>query len=202
MSREISVKAFACDTCSKVYSTLIYAVRLDIAEQAARSAADECCAPRLCECGASIERQWTACATCRKRNKLRRATVIDAARYTGPVFSDECDGDWGEGYSSDLPALHDWCSGNGRPIPAYVHPCDPTPFRLDACGILESALDDHHDDAADQVVDEGQLARFLDMWNAKQTFTSYYPDNRLVIVLDQAAFDALVADPAPEGGAA
>lgn len=193
MSREIEAKAFACDTCGRVHTTLIYAARLDISTQAAQRAADECCQPRVCECGEPVERPWTACAPCRERNKLLRAMPIDAASYSGPVHSDDCDGEWGEGYSSDLDALREWCADWEAPVPAYVHPCDEETFALDAGQIIESALDDHHDDGADQVVDEEGLEAFLKEWNAKQTLRSCFPDTKRVIVLDQERFDALIA---------
>ena len=204
MSREIDVRAFVCEKCARVYSTLAYAGASDKAATAAQQAAEGCCNERVCNCGAIIEGWWTACARCRERNKLLRAVEIEATGYSDPVYSDECGGEWNEGYSSSLDALREWCEDHEVAMPAYVHPCDETAFALDPAHILESALDEHHEDAADQVVDEEGLEAFLKEWNAKQTLRSCFPDTKRVIVLDQERFDALIAPPAamdtPKGG--
>lgn len=188
---ESEPKLYACGKCGSVHSPRIYACRDDAAHEAARRAADECCAPRMCDCGTTLDKSWTACFDCRLRDKLRRAKIIPADSYAGPV-SASGSGEWGEGYSSSLAALMEHCEGYDEEVPAYCHPCTDLPLHLDVEHILEVALEDMHEDAADQVVDTDALYQFIDDWNARQTAVTYYEDTSRVIVIDQNRFDALV----------
>ncbi|RWR30508.1 hypothetical protein D2T29_12620 [Sinirhodobacter populi] len=191
---EDTPQLYACDVCGSSFSPKIYACADDLAHATARQAAEECCAPRHCACGVEIEKYYTACATCRERNRLKAATIV--TDYTGPVQSDQVEGsEWGEGYSSSVDALRNYCDD---PAPAYCWPCKASPLRLDLDSILESALDDQHEDAAEQIVGDDELGAAIDKFNAAQTCITYYPDHTRVIVLDQARFDAIL-HPAPAG---
>lgn len=184
---------YACGKCGKLYSPKIYACRTTGQHEAAQRAAEECCAPRHCACGVEIESPWTACATCRERHRLERATIV--MDHTGPVQSDQVSGsEWGDGYSSSVNALLVYCDIHH---PAYCWPCTPNPLHLDVDHILESACDDQHEDAADQIVGVDDLAQAIDAFNAAQSCVTYYPDYTRVIVLDQERFDALLHPAAP-----
>lgn len=189
---------YACGVCGSLSSPKTYAASDERAHEAARQAAEACCAPRKCDCGAEIEKYWTACERCRERNKLIRAQVIDTSAYDGPVSTDG-GGDWGEGYSSSLDGLIEHCRGYGEPLPAYCHPCTPHPLRLDADSILESAMDGMHEDADDQVEGYDDLCEFVAKWNDRQHCVSYFEDRSRVIVIDQERFDALIAPVTAEG---
>lgn len=179
---------YCCGSCGHLFSPRIYACSDADAHAAARRAADECCAPKYCACGKPIEAPWTACATCRERHRLERAAIVTG--YTGPVQSDQVYGsEWGDGYSSSINALLEYCDGDQ---PAYCWPCTPIPLRLDVDQILESACDDQHEDAYDQIIGMDDLAQAIDVFNERQTCISYYPDHTRVIVLDRERFDALL----------
>ena len=185
---------FACGSCGNCYSTAIYACSRDRAAQVAYRAADECCAPRHCACGAQIEKQWTACASCRLRSKLQRASVV--TDYSGPVFADGYCGGWGDGYFADVEELIEACATYDVAPPAFCNPCKPLPLALDAESILERACEDQHEDAMDQIVGADALIAAIEAFNSAQTCVSYWPEYSQVIVMDQAGFDALRADPA------
>ncbi len=192
---------YACGQCGRVCSPTIYACQEEEQHTAARQAAEECCAPRYCVCGVEVKDGWTACAPCRERHRLERATVV--TDYTGPVQSDQVEcGEWAEGYSSSVDALRDYCDG---PVPAYCWPCKSSPLRLDLDNILEHACDDQHEDAFEQIVGADELGAAIDKFNEAQTCIAYYPDHTRVIVLNQERFDAIL-HPAPgadgEGSAA
>lgn len=179
---------YACGSCGKLYSPNIYLCREVEQRAAARRAAKECCATRHCACGVEIEKYWTACATCRERHMLERATVI--TDYIGPVQSDHVEmSEWGDGYSSNVDAMREYCYGD---LPAYCWPCKASPLRLDLDSILESACDDQHEGAADQIVGVDDLGKAIDAFNDAQTCITYYPDHTRVIVLDQERFDAII----------
>lgn len=181
---ESDPKLYACGKCGQVYSPKIYAAREEVSHAAARCAAEECCKPRFCKCGVELDAPWAACAPCRERIMLAKATVIDAAEYKGPVMA-KCEGEWGGGYSSDVAAMVESCHDAGEPVPAYCHPCTSQPLRLDPDSLLEQAVDDMHEDAADQIVDADGLITFINEWNEKQTCTSYYEDRTRVIIIDK-----------------
>ena len=194
---ESEPKLYACGKCGKAYSPKIYASRDDMTHAAARRAADECCKPRFCDCGAELDSSWTACRTCRERRRLAEATIIEAAEYSGPV-SAECAGEWGEGYSSDLAAMIEACHGTGEPVPAYCHPCTDHPLKIDPISILENATEEMHEEAADQIVDADELITFISAWNKKQTCVTYYEDRSRVIIIDRAAFDEILSGTAAQ----
>lgn len=181
---------YACGDCGKVWSPRIYACRDDLAHEAARRSADECCAPRYCACGVEVDVAWSACAPCRLSKKLQSCTIV--IDYTGPVEADGYEGGWGEGYFAGVPDLIGACKDYEVEPPAYCHPCNSVPLQLDLNQILESACDDQHEHAGDQIVGAEELAKAVDAFNAAQTCVSYYPDRSRVIVLDQAKFDALI----------
>ena len=184
---------FACASCGKCYSTAIYACKEDRAIQEARRGADECCAPRHCACGTEIEKMWTACAPCRERHKLQRATVV--TDYKGPVSADGYEGGWGDGYFENVADLLEACATYKVAPPAYCHPCEASPLALDLDRILEGACDDQHENAADQIVGADALDAAIEAFNAAQTCVTYWPITSEVIVLDQEGFAALRDDP-------
>lgn len=198
---EDETKLYACGKCGVCYSPKIYACAEPEAHERARQSADKCCSPVHCSgCGVEVGKPWTACASCREKNRLRRATPIPAADWTDPVEVDGMHGEWGDGYSSCPAELlvawqeENWVEvGPVPPSPAYCWPCTPQDLRLDPESLLERAVDGMHEDAADQIVDADELVAFIEAWNAKQTCLSWYPDYSRVVVLDEARFAALIA---------
>lgn len=194
-------RLYACSDCGKAYSPTIYACRDDLAHEAAKRAAMDCCAPRHCTiCGVEVEQPWTACRPCRERNSLQKCAIIHRAEWTDPVQHDGMAGEWGEGYSSSVNALLEaWADehwvkiGPQHPPPAYCWPCKPSKFEIDPERALESALEEMHEDACDQIVDADEFYDFIEAWNAKQTIITWYPDHSRVIVLDQVRFEHLIS---------
>ena len=203
---EDATKLYACGECGQCYSPKIYACADDVAHETARKAAETCCVPPTCSvCGVEVSRPWTMCAKHREQAKLARAKPVPASEWSGPVFSDDVSGDWGDGYSSCWPEMVEYHYGWGPseedldgaepPLPpAYCWPCEAQALRLDPDSLLENAVDDMHEDAGDEIVDADELMRFIEAWNAKQTCKSWYPDYSRVIVLDEKRFKALLED--------
>jgi len=188
---------YACGKCGIMHSPKVYACKAEAAHVAARAAAEACCVPSTCSvCGVGVDKYWTMCATHRLQARLRRAVQVDGGSWADPVQSNELEGDWGEGFSSNIDALLEWCDDESTLAPIFCYPCNPTNLRLDAEQMLEHVTSDMHEEANDEIVDANGLHDFIAAWNAKQTCVSWYPDTTRVIVLDEARFAALLADTA------
>lgn len=178
-------KAYACWDCDKTYLDKDFAQR--------------CCAVKTCSrCGVETEKHYmyTACAPCREILKAHRVKVVGSDHADdGVIWSDTHSGDWDDGYSSEVGAMLERCRDEGIEPPAYVHPCKATYFQFDPSDIYDRVHDNHHEDATDQIVDGEGLFAFFKTWNEKQNLRSYHIINDCVIVLDQARFDALLAQP-------
>lgn len=169
-----------------------------------RSWAESCCAlkgPHPCGCGKTIARDfYTACDDCIERGKLLKAERLSPEGYEGWIHSDHVQG-YNDGYFEGLDELEEACEANDVQMPAYVWACIEEPWSgLDAYERIETEMEDHHEEAIEQVVDIGELLEFMKAWNAKQTLKSYSPDTGRVIVLDAARFAVLV-DEAPSSPA-
>jgi hypothetical protein len=195
---ENETKMYACGNCGLAYSPKAYACAEGAAHHHARAAAETCCAPKTCSvCGVAIEKYFTMCRTHREQARLKRAQIVPAAKWSDPVFLDDAEGDWGDGFSTEVAALLAWWEDaypvdDAPPPPAYCWPCKSKTLQLNPDSVLENAVDDMHDDAWDQIVAADELAAFIAAWNTKQTCRSWYPDYSRVIVLDEKRFKALL----------
>jgi len=175
---------FACPKCGRVYSWKIYLCDEATAIATAREAAENCYDCRthnICECGKECDKHTTACPECRKKNKLARCKTVPIAEV------DRCfafDGE--EFYSSPQEAVDDGCT--------LVHPARLVPFHLDPEGVLETILDDHHEDA-----DESCLTGIDALYDAIETFNKAQTSGSWEAILDQVAdLSSLVAKPGDE----
>jgi len=166
--------AYACGACGLVIND----------EELARHH----CAERICDCGAVIEyKHYTACNKCRALRGVLRETVaaekaakVPWREWGGAVYCENV----GPEYFADIDDLLEYLDDNRESIPT-VWACKDIPITLDARSILESALEQHHEDAWDQV-DEGTLQAALDAWCGEQSLVSWEPDWDLVVVMDGA----------------
>lgn len=165
---------YGCAKCGTVHSPKIYACREEEAHEAARRAAEECYTCRThnnCqECGKETGKGWLKCSECREAAKLAKATVVDAATI------EYCFGANGEYYQSTEEAAED---GN-----AYVYASDFTPYRIDFDNLIESTLDDHHEDASENdLIGVGFLKATIEAFNKAQKHGSYFEDATRVAYL-------------------
>jgi DNA-directed RNA polymerase subunit RPC12/RpoP len=185
---------YACGECGKIYSPAIYMAPADRAHKAAREMAENCCKPKACEdCGAELAHNYymTVCRSCSERRQVRRATAIPD--YYGWIQQDGPHGPYGDGYWPDLDEYLQACEDSEVEPEPYVWCCTATRFKLDAGQILEAALEEHYEDAYEDVIDGEELEEFIKRWNAKQTLVTYYVDHTRLVVIDQARFDAYLA---------
>ena len=75
-------------------------------------------------------------------------------------------------------------------VPKVLWNCEVVKISMDADSIIESACEELHEDARDNISDEKELQEFLDKWCAKQTgTTTYYPCYKEYVRVQKEWFD-------------
>ena len=147
-------KAYVCGKCGQIWSA-------KSGDVFARETAERCCAPNVCECGATIKEQYyTACKTCcNRRDAEKEAATFEAA---DKISYDDYDGEMvfhdsfgNEGFCPSTDVCDELAMGEPEDRPRYAWACEPKYLVLDATDILESVLErgDHHEDAFDRLGD-------------------------------------------------
>lgn len=155
--------------------------RVQVDEAFART----CCDRRCSECSTPVRAgallcdvHWKEREQRREQERFEKATKIPVEAYDHEYVC--------IGYDSYVTVDH-WRDGaecGEAPRWAWAVTDHGMP-RLDATSILESALEEHHEDAIDEVDTEGlQLA--LDEWRAKQSMRSFFCDESRAVVLNDA----------------
>ena len=75
-------------------------------------------------------------------------------------------------------------------IPKVLWNCEVVKISMDVDNIIESACDELHEDARNNISDEKELQEFLDKWCEKQTgATTYYPCYKEYVKVQKEWFD-------------
>lgn len=144
------------------------------------------------------------CATCRpiareeeRAESRARLVTLDAeafakarkvpeSAWSDTVVWEEGSGDMsGDGYFSSTEAVREQCERDGVPVPAYVWGTTPVTMSLDAGSIVESALEDSYEGAAD-AVDAGALAELqamLDGWCERYPVKWWTEDREVAVMM-------------------
>lgn len=162
-----STQIWACGECRIVHRE----------EEAAR----QCCRPRRCDaCGVEVEpRTFLQCEACRnaqqeawQQQRWDKAEKVPLKSYDGPIYDDDHDRFFHD--SDDLQeAIED-----GEYQPGRLYACKTFGLHFDAHDLLEHAVQDHHEDAFDQVSHESltKLQGMLDEWAREQPVESWAPN--------------------------
>lgn len=187
------VVGFMCRDCTMTHP---------IAKQVGPDYGDACaqarlnairCCNRVCECGTPVEAQcYLYCEACRNKHEVERehirykhAKKISPLEYNGWVFVEGYGNN--DGYFASLEVLRDHCRIHRKQLPAYVWTCLPLEFEIDADSIIDSALDEHYEDASDNItsVARGALQYMLDAWTEKQGIKTYTVDDDVAVVIPE-----------------
>ncbi len=155
-----------------------------------KDTAVKCCQPAVCACGQLKRPFYSSCDACSSKQRavedtLREKARFDKAQKTTPenyngdmIFMED------DRYFSSYGGMLDHCEGHDVPPPDFTWSCEEMRLgRIDAKDdILENVLDEHHEDAFDQLIDVEGLQKFLDEWVNKQTMRSFSPCYNLAIV--------------------
>lgn len=163
------------------------------------AAARECCEPYDCSggCGAKLPKKEhrTRCDACMDRDcTAREQAKYDKARKV-PLAEYQAEGLFvDDRWFHDFDELADHYDGDDEARPAWAWGCTPIGFGLDADQAIEGALEEHHEEAGDNISDaeRKRLQSFLDEWAVAQKITSYQCDESTVVLLPTA--EAEVAD--------
>ena len=193
----VAETCWACGECGQVRLT--------------PEAARQCCAVLGCAgCEAPIqqgERYYTLCRSCRGKAdaekeaaKVETAEKVDPATYTGPVHVDD------EEYYETLEDLLDrYAMDPPDERPAYAWPCTVWGLAIDADHVIESALQDHYDEADECIGDDDRAALqvLLDDWARDHgaDVKTWEPESKRVILLG-AVWATVDAERAKREGAA
>jgi hypothetical protein len=134
------------------------------------------------------------------------ATKIQSSEWNGhiclasnadPGLRDKDNG----GCYESIAHLISTCGDEGYPLPKYVWATKPYKLELDAESILETALEEHHENAHEWISQEAEddLQAFLDAWCEREDVgvVTYNIDRSNAIAIDavdRAKFDKLAAE--------
>jgi len=193
---EKQILGWACPECKLFHASTIYACRSEDAEAEAKRSAVQCC-HRICpDCGVDMgnSQSWTCCNVCRaKRDEKRSAERIAKAKripwaeYHGNgVFcesTDEFYDDMGE-LQDGIVELWTQCKVD-MDEPPVIWACAPNRLTMDAYHIVSSELEDHHEEAIEEVSDKAlkRLQRMLDKWCSDVDITSWEVDYGTIVVM-------------------
>jgi hypothetical protein len=163
---------WACAKCKSMHTTVIYGGHRDASDEA-RRVAEGCCEPSVCSCGAECHPYHTICRSCRDlgnaASELLRYSV--APKLTLEEYLKKHPNGmlaWGDDEYARADCVYD----HADTMPEVVWCCDPVELRIDADNVLESVLDEHHEDAYDDC-DVPALQKLLDDWCAGQSVESW-----------------------------
>lgn len=174
---------WACSACGSIFCFRNYGRGDDHPDEFVKGCATKCC-NQHCECGAPVEKGRTICSPCaeereakQEKARFEKAEKLDWKKYDGPVYDQSS-----EKYYRNIDGFFEDQEGL---CPAYLWACDKIPFELDAQAIVEDALLEHYDDAAEHISLKAieELQTFLNQWAAKQSIESWEANNKKALPL-------------------
>lgn len=177
--------AYACGKCGLVFGPQY--------EDAAR----QHCWPKVCECGAECDQQYyTRCSACmQKKARERQQDLVEKAQkvsyidYDAPVFVEDEEGHpvgCREGFFMSVDEAIEWLGDEDPkdvPDKFFVWGSTPVSFSTDANWIVESMLEDHYEDAGENISDADikELQKLLDDWCEKQHIESFTQTHSILV---------------------
>jgi hypothetical protein len=163
---------WACTKCNNMHTTAIYGGHRDASDEAKR-VAEECCEPSVCPCGSDCHPYHKTCWMCQKgeRDMKKHVRYNTAPKLTLKQYLEKHPNGmlaWGDDEYARADCVYD----HADTMPEVVWCCDPVELRIDADNVLESVLDEHHEDAYDDC-DVPALQKLLDDWCAGQSVESW-----------------------------
>lgn len=152
--------------------------------------AEQCCATKYCDCGKPLPNYYTRCFECQRIKATERTQAqIEAAEkltdWDGWVCDPNGRGDQ-DGYFESLDAMIEWYGDaeddeGEMKLPEFVFTTTPIHFQVDLDSAIESALEDHHEDAAESLDGREEIEKLVREWAARQSLVSYQIDYKRVI---------------------
>lgn len=187
---QMSLIGFACSECKLFSSILTYGGDIE----GTRTQVTRCC-NAVCEWeGCTQTRRRKSCSIyCDKhREESRKKDERDAFEKAKKLLPDDYDGECvrekdgrfgNDGFFDSIEELMETYEDAGVEPPSYCWATTSDRFQLNADSILESALEQHFEDAWEQVEAEDELKEFIKTWNEKQMIVTYWEDRSRAIML-------------------
>lgn len=192
---------YVCDACGSFYPAHAY-MTPEAAVAESIKQADACCKPKVCGtcqgpnarqygrgvgtnysveflCDACRDKVWTKEREERQAKAFEKAQKALSSEYDKPVFLPGSD----EGFFMSVDDLTERFEDDGEELPTFVWGSREKPLTLDADGIVESALEDHHEGALVKPSAIEKLQAMLYEWCAEQKVLSYEEDQTVAVIL-------------------
>lgn len=169
---------------------------------------------RLCKfCGKQIERSYIDKCDCEEykkhiaaKRKLKYQKTINGARkinwnlVSEYVYDEKSDRFFANedefvDYYWDLYQQGKQCCHNfdeyfENEVPKVLWCCEKSKIEIDATSIVETACEELHEDAYENIDDIDELQRYLDMWCDKQSgTTTFYPCHKMYVEVTKDLFN-------------
>jgi hypothetical protein len=167
-----------CSGCFLLYPT----------EANAFTEAQKCCELRLCKCGLVLQKFRIKCDVCSRKEQDERCfrkemSLFDKAKKLKPDEWDEPVFDRGMGYYFSLEDFLDSCEEKHT----WVWCSKRVEFEPDVDHMIENALDQHHEDAGEQISSANwkELEDFVKEWAKKINIVSHEIDYSQCVVIGE-----------------
>ena len=156
---EAKTSAYVCGICHIPTSTY--------------ESAKRCCEHHFCkQCGKDlgIKNYYAFCNDCIEKNRFEQSETVQTTEL--PVSDD------GELYFETISdAIDHYCDSfenDPESVPEYLWVCEINKWDgINIDNVIESEMEDHHEDAGDQIAEYEEIRVFIKEWNAKQNVESW-----------------------------
>lgn len=193
LSAPTEIVAYACGKCGVVAGSVMRD------GDAAMDMAVACCAPRVCPCGAPLERSWGKCDACMKKESADRLqkrfdvaekmTIKEWSEEGFPEYVIDPHGRAGnDGFCPDLEELRDYYLNLASEAPSVERPTwawattEMRGIRPSADDVIEGVAQEMHEDAYENF-DADDLQKRLNEWFEAQDARAFMEDDGVAILL-------------------
>jgi hypothetical protein len=167
---------FACGKCGTVWG------EKNKRHGTVKESADNCCV-YVCSCGKDAKPFHTICDDCelkklseRREERFRKAEKVSS--WDDWIY-DDFGGGYQDGFFESLEDALDYYASEDEEPPEFFFLTKEIPFKLDFESVVRNVLEDHHEDAEVEGLEE--ITKIVDAWVRDQTLKSYEPDYKRVI---------------------
>ncbi len=118
------------------------------------------------------------------KNKNKEIERVKGSEHAGWIYwpDDETD----DHFFSSVTELIECCKVRGVPVPKEVNGCYEMSISINAEDVLESALEEHHEDARSSIpnAEVEKLQELIDEWCAVQKVITYFQDTSVIVEID------------------
>jgi hypothetical protein len=142
-------------------------------------AAKKCCEHYFCSvCGKDLgaKTYYSKCTDCVSKEIQEKTEIVE---YTNQIIANEDGGNYFETIGEAIDHYYDDFMEDETSIPEYLFVCNVDKWEgIDIDNVIENGMENHHENAGDQIVDIEEIRSFVKEWNAKQKVESWNVFNK------------------------